>query len=342
MAGMKRAAAVLLALLTAVLAGSTGPFRESTAEPRAIAALVQLPAAEALSTEAAEKAESVSAQQNRPEAPAPEAEAADAADTAQTASARAANANVQETALKAITLPDIPEGAPAPAQVKCLPDSGRVCLTFDDGYSEAAIETILSCLREYGVHCTFFIIGSCLKLYPALWRQAAEEGHEIAYHTMRHRNLTLCSNAQIVDDINAWNETAARVLGRGCRIPMIARAPGGSANVRVRRLFASLHYTLIYWSSDTFTGVYRHNHSGAGTRAAAYILRHTAAGAISLQHFNAYDAASVSQYIGELSARFRLGTVGEALAETQARAQRQALTSALKQHEAQPKRCGVY
>ena len=213
-----------------------------------------------------------------------------------------------------LVLPDIPAGAPSPSQIKRLPDSGMVCLTFDDGYNKAAIETILACLRDNDVQCTFFVIGACLKNYPALWRQAAEDGHEIAYHTMTHHSLNGYSNAKIVADINKWNETAHSILGVGYRIPKIARAPGGSANTRVRRLFNCLGYKLIYWSSDTYTGVYRRSKSNAGTRIARYIIKKTVAGSISLQHFNKYDAASVSRYIVELKAKFRLGTVSEALA----------------------------
>jgi hypothetical protein len=110
----------------------------------------------------------------------------------------------------------------------------------------------------------------------------------------------------------------------------------------VRRLFAALGYTLIYWSSDTFTGVYRRSHANAGARAASYILQRTNVGSISLQHFNACDAASVSRYIWELASRFRLGTVSEALAAVRKRAQRQALTEALKQRTAKPPLCEAY
>jgi peptidoglycan/xylan/chitin deacetylase (PgdA/CDA1 family) len=189
-----------------------------------------------------------------------------------------------------------------------------VCLTFDDGYSKASIVKILDCLRQNDVQCTFFVIGACLKKYPALWRQAVEDGNEIAYHTMKHHSLNGYSNKQIVRDINQWNETARNVLGAGYRIPKIARAPGGSANKRVRRLFNCLGYKLIYWSSDTYTGVYRRNKHNAGARIASYIIKKTAAGSISLQHFNSYDAASVSRYVAALKKKFTLGTVSEALA----------------------------
>ncbi len=215
---------------------------------------------------------------------------------------------------RVILLPDIPKGTPAPSQIKRLPDSGMVCLTFDDGYSKTAIISILDCLRENKVRCTFFVIGACLKKYPDLWRQAVADGHEIAYHTMSHYSLNKKSNAKIVKDLNRWNETARNILGKDYSIPKIARAPGGRANARVRRLFYCLGYKLIYWSSDTFTGVYRRNHSNYGKRTADYIIKKATAGSISLQHFNKYDAASVPLYIAFLKEDFKLGTVSEALA----------------------------
>lgn len=214
----------------------------------------------------------------------------------------------------ALSLPKIPSNAPAPAQVKRLPDSNMACLTFDDGYSKTSIIKILDCLKENNVRCTFFVIGTCLKRYPALWRRAVTEGHEIAYHTMKHKSLNRRTNKQIVKDINQWNKAARSVLGANYVIPKIARAPGGSANKRVRRLFHALGYKIIYWSSDTYTGVYRRNHNNAGANIAKYIIRKTKAGSISLQHFNKYDAASVSRYIAALKQKFTLGTVSQALA----------------------------
>lgn len=214
-----------------------------------------------------------------------------------------------QASVKAGTIfpPVMPKGTPAPAQIKRLDASGMACLTFDDGYSEYSINTILNCLRENNVHCTFFVIGACLKEYPNLWRQAIADGNEIAYHSMYHDNLNKKSNLQIVYDLNLWNQTAHNILGADYNIPKIARAPYGSADTRVRKLFYCLGYKLIYWSSDTFTGVYASNHSNYASRISSYIIRKTSAGSISLQHFNRYDAASISRYIAALKTKCILG-----------------------------------
>jgi peptidoglycan-N-acetylmuramic acid deacetylase len=203
--------------------------------------------------------------------------------------------------------------ASAPPQIKTLPKSNMVCLTFDDGFSKASIIKILDCLRANKVNCTFFIIGSCLKKYPDLWRQAIADGNEICYHTMNHSSLNSKSNKQILNDIKRWNTLAHQILGADYKIPKIARAPGGNANSRVRKLFQSQGYSLIYWSSDTFTGVYRSNHKNVAKRISNYIISRTKVGSISLQHFNCYDAPSVCLYIQKLKNKFTLGKISDAL-----------------------------
>ncbi|MDD4937742.1 MAG: polysaccharide deacetylase family protein [Candidatus Shapirobacteria bacterium] len=210
-------------------------------------------------------------------------------------------------------IPTCLASSPAPSQIKSLPNSNMVCLTFDDGYGKTAITTILNCLRENNVQCTFFIIGSCLKKYPDLWRQAIADGHEIAYHTMTHSSLNRKSNQKIINDINKWNDLAHEILGEDYQIPKIARAPGGSANSRVRRLFESLGYSLIYWSLDTYTGVYKKTHHNVAQKINNYIVNKVKIGSIVLQHFNNYDAPSVSLYIQYLKDNFTLGKVSDAL-----------------------------
>ena len=307
---MKTAAAVILALLTALPAGSAAFVREAG------------PAAVAQSGEAWIQATAMAGPSAAPISipepaiePAPEPTLEPVPKPAVEPAVEPAPEPAAEPEPEILALPDIPPSAPAPAQIKRLPESGIVCLTFDDGYGEAAIVTVLDCLRENEVHCTFFIIGTCLKKYPGLWRQAVEDGHEIAYHTMTHQSLNRRSNKQIVRDINEWNETARSVLGAGYAIPKIARAPGGSASKRVRRLMSALGYKLIYWSSDTFTGVYRGVTSPIrprGSPPTSSPIRRQVRSRCSTS--NRYDAASVCRYIGELKARFRLGTVSEALA----------------------------
>lgn len=218
-----------------------------------------------------------------------------------------------------------PDGLPDPPivyqtkPVSELPESGMMCLTFDDGFSKEGIIRILDCLKKAQVKCTFFVIGSrCLKPYPDLWKRAAAEGHEIAYHTTTHTSLTSKSDEWIKNDILAWEKIAKEVLGEDYVIPKIARLPGGAGDrtKRILKCFNEMGYTVIRWSADTLSGL-------GGTKGnyrfpkkvAQYVLNHAKVGAIMLQHFNSYDDKSVSFYIQELKTKYKLGKVTEALEE---------------------------
>lgn len=198
-----------------------------------------------------------------------------------------------------------------------LPKSGMMCLTFDDGFSN--IQTILDCLRANNVHCTFFIIGRCLKANPSLWRQAVKDGNEICYHTMTHGSITDLSNAQILNDIQEWNNLAHEILGNDYVIPKLARLPGGGGNTneRVLAVFHNLGYEVIAWNADSFTGVIRGNNNSLSVinqQVANYVLNHAQVGTIQLQHFNQYDAPSIKLYITTLKQKYKLGKISEAIA----------------------------
>ena len=201
------------------------------------------------------------------------------------------------------------QAAPAPPPAASRTVDGSVCLTIDDGNSRKAIQRDLDALKAQGVHCTFFVIGSCLRAYPDLWRRAVAEGHEVCYHSMRHDNLGRWSNARIAKDLDDWNRTAREIL-TGYTSPKLARLPGGSGsrNQRILRLFQSKGYRLVLWNVDTYTGAIRRHRS-----IPAYIKANTGTGAIILTHFNGQDAAALGQYLGWLKSHYTLTTVSRGL-----------------------------
>lgn len=186
-----------------------------------------------------------------------------------------------------------------------------VCLTIDDGYNGKMLARELDLLREKGVRCTFFIIGSQLKRHAELWRQAVADGHEICYHTMTHRSVASMSNRAILKDVERWNAAARSVLGEDYAIPRFARLPGGagSRNQRILRLFDSIGYRVVYWSSDTLTGAVRRNKP-----IHKYIRATTKPGTIILTHVNGYDVPAMSKYIDWLKDNFTLGRLSDAFA----------------------------
>lgn len=201
--------------------------------------------------------------------------------------------------------------AQKPICYKTVPKSW-VCLTVDDGSSNASIRSIHKMLKRYDVKCTFFVIGTYLlrKDNQPLWRQAVQDGHEICYHTMRHQYATCMSKKQILADVAAWERAARVVLGDAYVIPKFARLPGGSGSYdsRVLNAYAECGYTVIRWNVDTLTGPRSRNIS-----TKQYIHRVTGPGAIILTHFNGADASALPGYIGWLKQKYRLGRLSDAL-----------------------------
>lgn len=66
----------------------------------------------------------------------------------------------------------------------------EISLTFDDGYWAENIKHILDTLRWSWIKATFFILWDCLRNTPELWKQAAEQWHQICCHTFSHIYLS--------------------------------------------------------------------------------------------------------------------------------------------------------
>lgn len=229
--------------------------------------------------------------------------------------ASSVNNGSNNSPLENVTWQNVTVTTPKIKTITSLPNSGMMCLTFDDGYGTSYIKTILDCLRENNVQCTFFIIGSQLKANPDLWQQAITDGNEICYHSMLHEDLTSYSNQKILDDITKWNATAKKVLGDDYIIPPLARLPGGSGNnsKRILELFNSIGYNVIGWNSDTYYDVIRKDSKASPQKIADYVIKMASVGTISLQHFNKYDAPSVSLYIATLKEKYSLGKISDAI-----------------------------
>jgi len=81
---------------------------------------------------------------------------------------------------------------------------GACSLVFDDGYKET-IENVLPILDQYNLKATFAFVGkpkmiekteqiSCSNL--DILAKIREKGHEVASHTLHHKNLTQCSKQE--------------------------------------------------------------------------------------------------------------------------------------------------
>jgi oligosaccharide reducing-end xylanase len=64
---------------------------------------------------------------------------------------------------------------------------GVVTYSFDDGCG-GQLKSAVPLLNKYGLHATFNVVTNWVSNWDG-WRQAAQNGHEIASHTVSHANL---------------------------------------------------------------------------------------------------------------------------------------------------------
>jgi polysaccharide deacetylase family protein (PEP-CTERM system associated) len=90
---------------------------------------------------------------------------------------------------------------------------------------EATTEQYLEFLRRHRARCTFFTTGDVARRYPALVKQIASEGHEIACHSSEHVPLDRHDPYSFREDLERCFEAYARA---GIESVAGFRAPVGS------------------------------------------------------------------------------------------------------------------
>jgi polysaccharide deacetylase family protein (PEP-CTERM system associated) len=101
---------------------------------------------------------------------------------------------------------------------------------FRDGLEETT-ERYLAFLRRRGARSTFFTTGDVARRYPALVKQIASEGHEIASHSNEHVPLDRQDPESLRDDLERCLELYARA---GVERVVGFRAPLGSMTRETR------------------------------------------------------------------------------------------------------------
>jgi peptidoglycan/xylan/chitin deacetylase (PgdA/CDA1 family) len=99
-----------------------------------------------------------------------------------------------------------------------------VALTFDDGPHARGTVAVLETLRDHAARATFFLVGEQVVRRPSLAAEIAAEGHGIALHCDRHRNMLRLSPRQVRDDLARAND---RIVSATGVVPNLHRAPYG-------------------------------------------------------------------------------------------------------------------
>lgn len=124
-------------------------------------------------------------------------------------------------------------------------DAPGVAVTFDDGPHPEGTPAVLRALGEARATATFFLVGEQVERFPALAAEIAAEGHAVAVHGHRHRNLLRLSPRELAEDIDRAVATIAGATGSA---PRLYRPPYGIFSLAGPRLVRARHLQPLLWS----------------------------------------------------------------------------------------------
>jgi peptidoglycan-N-acetylglucosamine deacetylase len=140
---------------------------------------------------------------------------------------------------------------PTPAAGDSASGGPEILFTFDDGPNPKTTPLVLDTLAAHHIHAVFFLVGEMAAGHSqkaaAIIHRILREGHVIATHTMKHKDLCRVSEAAAAQDLDDGKTTIEQVAG----VPTAwFRAPFGTRCRRLEHLLEERHLTHFHWDLD--------------------------------------------------------------------------------------------
>ena len=129
------------------------------------------------------------------------------------------------------------------------PDAGEktVYLTFDAGYENGNVATVLDVLKDKDVQGAFFILENIAEREPELIRRMADEGHLVCNHTAKHLDMTkVGSKEDFASELKRLEDKVFEATG--VSVAKFYRPPEGCFNEDNLRWADELGYRTVFWS----------------------------------------------------------------------------------------------
>ena len=122
-----------------------------------------------------------------------------------------------------------------------------VALTFDDGPSSYT-QRYLDILNKYGIHATFFCLGSAAASQPELVQAIAAQGSQVASHTQNHQQL----NAIDADTLKAEvTDAFSAISSSGGGDTTVIRPPYGAFDTSTWAASGGTLSASVIWNMDS-------------------------------------------------------------------------------------------
>ncbi|MBO4422275.1 MAG: polysaccharide deacetylase family protein [Clostridia bacterium] len=126
------------------------------------------------------------------------------------------------------------------------PDEKVIYLTFDAGYENGNVARIVETLDRHGAKGTFFVLENFIKRNTDLLMRMAENGHTIANHSMRHKNMTAMSKEECEAELYGLESLYKELTGK--TMSKFFRPPEGKCSASLLDNVSELGYKTVFWS----------------------------------------------------------------------------------------------
>ncbi len=185
-----------------------------------------------------------------------------------------------------------------------------IYLTFDAGYVNENVETILNVLEKHGATGAFFILDHVIIDSPDLVRQMVNSGNLVCNHTLKHKDMTKVSTIEdFSSELKALEDLFRECTGQ--EMPKFYRPPEGKFSRQNMQFAKELGYHTVFWSFAYAD--WDNNHQMSPDKALQKILDATHNGEIILLHpTSATNAAIMDQLLTAWEEQgYRFGTLTE-------------------------------
>lgn len=122
-----------------------------------------------------------------------------------------------------------------------------IYLTFDAGYENGNIQKIVEVLKEKDVKATFFILDNMILKNEALVKEMIDDGHIVANHTMKHKDMTkMTCKESFEKELTSLEDLYRETYGK--EMPKYYRPPEGKLNEENLKWAKELGYKTVMWS----------------------------------------------------------------------------------------------
>ncbi|MBA2544085.1 MAG: polysaccharide deacetylase family protein [Deltaproteobacteria bacterium] len=143
------------------------------------------------------------------------------------------------------------KGWPTPAAGESASGDIELVLTFDDGPNPTTTPQVLDILKAHKIKAIFFLVGEMAdsrdKRIPKILDRMLADGHVIANHTMRHKDLCRVKEDKAVEDLDKGKEA----IERATKFELAwLRLPFGVRCDRVDQMLADRKVKHFHWDLD--------------------------------------------------------------------------------------------